>query len=94
MQISGLWSLDMNMRAVTIRDVPEEVHRAIRVRAALHGRTLQAEMLDILGQAVKPEGRVKLGDLLVEIGKKINLTDEELSNFERDSSPAGTVDFL
>ena len=51
----------MGVRAVTVRDVPEEVHRAIRVRAAQHGRSLQAEMLAIFEQAVKPEGRVKLG---------------------------------
>lgn len=78
----------MRVRAVTIRDVPEEVHRAIRVRAAQHGRTLQAEMLDILGQAVKPEGRVKLGDLLENIGHKVKLNDEEAAGFERDDSPA------
>lgn len=78
----------MRVRAVTIRDVPEEVHRAIRVRAAQHGRTLQAEMLDILGQAVKPEGRVKLGDLLENIGRKVKLNDEEAAGFERDDSPA------
>lgn len=78
----------MRVRAVTIRDVPEEVHRAIRVRAAQHGRTLQAEMLDILGQAVKPEGRVKLGDLLENIGHKVKLNDDEAAGFERDDSPA------
>lgn len=78
----------MRVRAVTIRDVPEEVHRAIRVRAAQHGRTLQAEMLDILGQAVKPEGRVKLGNLLENIGRKVKLNDEEAAGFERDDSPA------
>ena len=83
----------MGVRAVTIRNVPEEVHRAIRVRAAEHGRSLQAEMLAILGQAVKPEGRVKLGDLLESIGRETQLTDEEMANFERDGSPARAVSF-
>jgi len=72
------------MKAVTIRNVPEEVHRAIRVRAAQNGRTLQAEMCDILAAAVKPEGRVKLGDLLASIGRKVKLTDEEMAVFDRD----------
>lgn len=81
------------MRAVTIRNVPEEVHRAIRVRAAQNGRTLQAEMREILTTAVAPEGRVKLGDLLADIGRKVNLTEEEMAVFERDPSPARAASF-
>ncbi|MCK9466117.1 MAG: Arc family DNA-binding protein [Thiopseudomonas sp.] len=83
----------MGVRAVTVRDVPEEVHRAIRVRAAQHGRSLQAEMLAIFEQAVKPEGRVKLGNLLGEIGREVKLTDEEVAGFERDHSPARAANF-
>jgi len=81
------------MRAVTIRNVPEEVHRAIRVRAAQNGRTLQAEMREILTTAVKPEGRVKLGDLLAGIGHKVQLTDEEMVVFDCDHSPARAASF-
>jgi len=81
------------MRAVTIRNVPEEVHRAIRVRAAQNGRTLQAEMREILTTAVAPEGRVKLGDLLADIGRKVNLTEEDMAVFERDQSPARAASF-
>ena len=36
------------MPSVTIRNVPDEVHRAIRVRAAQHGHSIEAEMRDIL----------------------------------------------
>ncbi len=81
------------MKALTIRGVPEEVHRAIRIRAAKLGRSLQAELCDILTNAVKPEGRVKLGDLLVDIGRKVKLTDEEMAVFERDRSPARAASF-
>lgn len=83
----------MGVRAVTIRDVPEKVHRAIRVRAAQHGRSLQAEMLAIFEQAVKPDGRIKLGNLLGEIGREVKLTDEEAAGFEHDHSPARSVNF-
>ena len=83
----------MGVRSVTVRDVPEEVHRAIRVRAAQHGRSLQAEMLAIFEQAVKPEGRVKLGNLLGEIGREVKLTDEEVAGFERDHSTARAASF-
>lgn len=81
------------MKAITIRNVPEEVHRAIRVRAAQHGRTLQAELCEILASAVKPEGRVKLGDLLENIGRKVKLTDEEWAGFDSDHSPARVASF-
>lgn len=82
-----------DVRAVTIRGVPEEVHRAIRVRAAQNGRTLQAELCDILTNAVKPEGRIKLGDLLESIGRKVKLTDEEMAVFDPDHSPARAASF-
>ncbi|MBZ5768596.1 Arc family DNA-binding protein, partial [Rhizobium sp. VS19-DR104.2] len=52
------------MASITIRNVPDEVHRALRVRAAQHGRSAEAEIRIILEQAAKPEGRVKLGSLL------------------------------
>jgi len=69
------------MPSVTIRNVPDEVHRAIRVRAARHGRSIEAEMRDILESAVKPQGRVKLGSMLAEIGRKVKLTEEEFAIF-------------
>jgi plasmid stability protein len=83
------------MPSVTVRNVPDEVHRALRVRAAQHGRSAEAEIREILENAVQPEGRVKLGSLLASIGRKINLSDDELSIFEqsRDKSPAKPVDF-
>ncbi len=83
------------MPSVTVRNVPDEVHRAIRVRAAQHGRSIEAEMRDILESAVKPQGRIKLGSLLVEIGRKVKLTDEEFAIFEsvRDKAPARAASF-
>lgn len=83
------------MPSVTIRNVPDEVHRAIRVRAARHGRSIEAEMRDILESAVKPEGRVKLGSMLAAIGRKVKLTEEEFALFEsvRDKTPARAASF-
>ena len=74
----------MTEKAVTIRGIPEEVHRAIRVRA---------EMREILTNAVKPKDRVKLGDLLADIGKEVKLSNEEMVVFERNKSPASSVSF-
>ncbi len=41
------------------------------------------------------EGRVKLGSLLAQTGRKVRLTDEEFAAFEsaRDKAPARSVSF-
>ena len=61
--------------------------------AATHGRSTEAEVRDILENAVKPEKRIRLGDALAEIGRRIGLTDQELAFFERDKTPAEPVRF-
>ena len=87
---------EMNaMPSITVRNVPEEVHRALRALAAQHGRSAEAEIREILANAVKPEGRVKLGTLLANIGREARLTDEEWAAIDavRDKTPARLVDF-
>lgn len=83
------------MAMLTVRNLPDEVHRALRVRAALHGHSMEAEVREILEAAVAPEGRVKLGSLLADIGKQAKLTDNEFAVFEqvRDKTPAKPVNF-
>ncbi|RCS21926.1 Arc family DNA-binding protein [Phyllobacterium salinisoli] len=84
------------MTSITIRNVPDEVHRAIRVRAALHGRSAEAEIRSILEQAAKPEGRLKLGTLLTSIAREAGgLTDSEAEGFNklRDKTPAEPMSF-
>lgn len=83
------------MPSITVRNVPDEVHRALRVRAAQHGRSAEAEIRDILEHAVKPEKRVRMGDALAALGRKIGLTDEEFAILEqvRDKTPAEPMRF-
>lgn len=83
------------MPSITIRNVPEDVHRALRVRAALQGRSTEAEIRDILEKAAKPEGRVKLGSLLASIGREVGLTNEDVEAFDslRDKAPAQPESF-
>lgn len=78
------------MTILTIRNMPNEVHRAIRVRAAQHGRSAEAEVQEILANAVKPDQRLRLGDALAELGKKIGLTHEDFAVLDqvRDTTPA------
>lgn len=84
------------MPSITIRNVPDEVHRAIRVRAAMHGCSAEAEIRNILEQAAKPDGRLKLGSLLVSIAREAGgLTDAEVAqiNQSRDKTPAKPMGF-
>lgn len=70
------------MAVLTIRKVPDDVHRALRVRAARHGRSVEAEVREILAAAVKPEKRVRMGDALAAIGRKIGLTNQDVAALE------------
>ena len=83
------------MPSVTINDVPDDVHHAIGERAAQNGRSIEAEMREILEIAVKAEGRIKLGTYLAEIGQKLQLTEEEFALFESGSknNPARVTNF-
>ena len=84
------------MANVNVRNLPDEVHRAIRIQAAHHGRSTEAEIRDILERAAKPEGRVKLGSYLASIAREAGgLTDEEVAVFEsaRTKRPARAASF-
>ncbi|MFK3908531.1 FitA-like ribbon-helix-helix domain-containing protein [Pseudomonas monteilii] len=83
------------MAILTVRNVPDEVHRAIRVRAAQHGRSAEAEIREILANAVKPDQRLRLGDALAELGKKVGLTHEDFAVLDqvRDTTPAEPMRF-
>lgn len=70
------------MAVLTIRKVPDGVHRALRTRASRHGRSVEAEVREILAAAVKPEKRVRMGDALAAIGRKIGLTQEDVAMLE------------
>lgn len=78
------------MASVTVRNLPDETHRALRVRAASNGRSTEAEIRAILESAVRPNGRIKLGSLLAEIGREVGGVDLEI---ERDQTPAEPVRF-
>lgn len=80
---------------LTVRNLPDDVHRALRVRAAQHGRSTEAEVREILAVAVKPEKRVRLGDALAALGREIGLTNDDLEVFDqvRDKTPAEPVRF-
>jgi len=73
------------MAAVTVRNIPEETHRAIKHRAIVHVRSTEAEIRAILEEAVLPDGRIKLGSALAALAKRFGGVDLDIT---RDPTPA------
>lgn len=78
------------MAAVTIRNLSDEAHRALKVRAAQHNRSAEAEMRAILEAAVRPEGRLRLGAAIAAISGQIGVTNADIDALgrTRDDRPA------
>ncbi|MES2830950.1 MAG: plasmid stability protein stbC [Pseudomonadota bacterium] len=84
------------MATANVTNLPDAVHRALRVRAAHHGRSTEAEIRFVLEEATRAAKRVKLGSLLVSIAREAGgLNDEEHALFEsvRDKTPAEPLRF-
>jgi len=77
------------MSAIVIRKLSPETHRALRLRAARHGRSAEAEARMILDEAVRPKDRVKLGSALAAFGRSVGGIDLDIS---RDPTPAEPID--
>lgn len=83
------------MPAVTIRILPDETHRALRVRATHNGRGTEAEIRDIIEAAARPSQGVKLGSLLLGIGRNVELSNADVEALQRtrDDTPAEPMTF-
>ena len=76
------------MPSVTVRNIPDETHRALKQRAAQHGRSTEAEIRHILEAAVQPKRG--LGSALAAIGRGVG--GAELS-IRRDRTPVAPASF-
>lgn len=83
------------MPALTIRNIPEDIHRGLKALAASHGQSTEAEVRAILAAAVKPASRLKMGQALWELGREAGLTNDDIAAIEasRDSKPADPLSF-
>ena len=70
------------MANVNVRNLPDEVHRAIRIQAAHHGRSTEAEIRLILEQAVRP--KISIGSAIAAIGRSVGGVELDL---RRDNTP-------
>ena len=83
------------MGMMTVRNIPDEVHNALKARAKRHNRSAEAEVRAILEEVTRPEKRLHMGDALAALGRKIGLTNEDFSIFdqEHDKTPAEPMRF-
>jgi plasmid stability protein len=83
------------MPAVTIRNLSNEAHRALKVRAAHHGRSTEAEIRDILEEAVRPANRLRIGSAMAALSRDAGLTNADFQALEqsRDRTPAEPMSF-
>ncbi len=70
------------MAMLTVRNIPDPIHRALRLRAARRGHSMEAEVREILESAISPQGRMKLGSMLADMGRRAKLTEGEFAVFE------------
>lgn len=78
------------MPVVTVRNLPEETHRALKRRAAEHGRSTEAEIRAILEDAVRPAARIRIGSELADFGRRFGDLDLDI---RRDDAPPEPADF-
>lgn len=78
------------MAAVTIRNIPEKTHRALKLRAAKNGRSTEAEIRLILEESVSPKPRLKIGSELAAFGRRYGGIE---LNYERDRRPIEPAKF-
>lgn len=76
------------MSVVTVRNLPEETHRALKLRAAQHGRSTEAEIRNILEEAVRPRTRVKIGSELAAFGQRFGGLDFNETRDQMPTEPA------
>jgi plasmid stability protein len=75
---------------VTVRKLSPETHRALKLRARRHGRSMEAELRAILDAAVKPAGEIGIGSALAALGRRFRGVDLEIN---RDLAPARPIRF-
>jgi len=85
------------MAVLTVRNLSNEVHRALRMRAAKNNRSAESEVREILASAVIPEQRILMGTAMAAMARGSGLTNDDVVAFEkaieeaRDKMPAEPV---
>ena len=76
------------MATMTVRNLPEDVHRRIRIYATEHGLSAEAAARRLLDEATRPAER--LGDVVVAFARARNANFPDVP---RDTTPIEPADF-
>jgi plasmid stability protein len=76
------------MPAVTVRNIPEATHRALKLRAAQNGRSTEAEIRRILEDAVSTPAPAGLGSQLAAFGRRYGGIELDIVREPRPAEPA------
>ena len=76
------------MPSMTVRNLPEEVHRRIRLYAGEHGLSVEAAARCLLDEATRPPQR--LGDVVTAFARS---RAADFPEVPRDRSPVEPADF-
>jgi plasmid stability protein len=83
------WHLSQ-MASLNVRNLSDDTHKALRIRAARHGRSMEAEVRAILDAAASPKRRIGLGSMLAAIGQDFGGVDLDVA---RDRTPVDPASF-
>jgi plasmid stability protein len=76
------------MPAVTVRNLPEATHRALKVRAACNGRSTEAEIRHILEESVASPQQLNIGSELAALGRRFGGIELNIKRDKRPIEPA------
>ena len=76
------------MPAVTVRNLSEETHRALKIRAVHNGRSTEAEIRLILDNAVSSKQNLRIGSALAALGRRFDGVDLETARQQTAAEPA------
>ena len=75
------------MAAMTIRNLPDETHSALKARAKRHGRSTEAEVRAILEATVCDTAETGLGTRIAQLAAEVGGFDVELERSSTISEP-------
>ena len=64
------------MAMLTVRNLPDKVHKALRIRAAYNGRSMEAEVRQILQTATEH----LIGKAELEVSQQTEVSDKKLQS--------------
>ncbi len=80
------------MAVLTIRNLPEEIRKRLRVRASRNGRSMEAEARDILASAVNTASTEELPQAIERLQNWIAQSSKKLKSKSKGPAQPDTVD--